>query len=52
MSLARKKFTEFKERGGGVPDTELDDFWATLEPATIEACSANGRAVSSPPATR
>jgi hypothetical protein len=36
MSLARKKFTEFKERGGGVPDTELDDFWATLEPATIE----------------
>ena len=35
MSLARKKFTEFKERGGRVPDAELDDFWATLEPATI-----------------
>jgi GXWXG protein len=36
MSLARKKFTEIKERGGFVPDTEPDDFWATLEPATIE----------------
>ena len=36
MSLARKIFTEFKERGDGVTDAELDDFWATLEPATIE----------------
>src|SRR5258708_12163534 len=36
MSLARKKFTEFKERGGDIPDAELDDFWATLEPATID----------------
>ena len=30
MSLARKKFTEFKERGDHVSDAELDDFWATL----------------------
>jgi len=36
MSLARKKFTEFKERGGDIADAELDDFWATLEPATID----------------
>lgn len=32
--LARKKFTEFKERS--VSDAELDDFWATLQPATID----------------
>src|ERR1700761_9665912 len=36
MSLARKIFTEFKERGDGVTDVELDDFWATLQPATID----------------
>ena len=36
MSLARKMFTEFKERGGAIPDAELDEFWATLQPATIE----------------
>ena len=36
MSLARKKFDEFKERGGQLDDAELDDFWASLEPATIE----------------
>jgi hypothetical protein len=36
MSLARKRFTEFKERSGGIPDAELDEFWATLQPATIE----------------
>ena len=36
MSLARKKFTEFKERGGAIADAELDEFWATLQPATIE----------------
>jgi hypothetical protein len=35
MTLARKKFTEFKERGDQIADTELDDFWATLTPATI-----------------
>ena len=36
MSLARKRFTEFKERGDSIPDAELDDFWATLEPATVD----------------
>ena len=36
MTLARKKFTEFKERGGPIANTELDDFWASLEPATID----------------
>jgi hypothetical protein len=35
-ALARKKFTELKERTGRIPDVELDDFWATLEPATID----------------
>lgn len=35
MSLARKHFTEFKERDS-IEDAELDEFWATLEPATIE----------------
>ena len=36
MSLARKHFTEFKERSGNVPDAELDDFWATLPPVKID----------------
>jgi Domain of unknown function (DUF4334)/GXWXG protein len=36
MTLARKKFTEFRKRGGHIADTELDDFWATLAPATID----------------
>lgn len=36
MDLARKLFTEFKERDGDIPDAELDEFWATLPPATIE----------------
>jgi hypothetical protein len=36
MSLARKKFDEFKERSGQIDDAELDDFWAGLEPATID----------------
>lgn len=36
MDLARKKFTEFKQRSGDIPDTELDEFWAELQPATIE----------------
>ena len=36
MSLARKKFTAFKERGEHIADDELDDFWATLAPATID----------------
>jgi hypothetical protein len=34
MSLARKKFADFKECS--VSDAELDDYWASLEPATIE----------------
>ncbi|MFJ9370899.1 DUF4334 domain-containing protein [Nocardia sp. NPDC101769] len=44
--LARKKFSEFKERAGQrlvtgprrllIPDAELDEFWATLEPVTID----------------
>lgn len=36
MSQARKQFTEFKERTDPIPDAELDDFWATLEPATLD----------------
>lgn len=36
MSLARKRFTELKERRGPIDDAELDDFWASLEPATID----------------
>lgn len=36
MRLARNKFTEFKERTGGIPDAELDAFWAILAPATID----------------
>ena len=34
--LARKTFTELKERTGQIPDAELDDFWASMQPATIE----------------
>ena len=36
MDLARKKFTEFKERSGDIADSELDEFWAELKPAAIE----------------
>jgi Domain of unknown function (DUF4334)/GXWXG protein len=36
MTDARKKFAEFKERVGQIPDAELDDFWATLQPAAID----------------
>lgn len=36
MDLARKKFTEFKERSGDIADSELDEFWAELLPAAIE----------------
>jgi Domain of unknown function (DUF4334)/GXWXG protein len=36
MTLARKKFTEFKESADQIPDAELDDFWASLEPATVD----------------
>ncbi|MGH3578025.1 MAG: DUF4334 domain-containing protein [Mycobacterium sp.] len=34
--LARKKFTEFKERTDPITDAELDDYWASLRPATID----------------
>ena len=30
-ALARKLFTELKERTGQIPDADLDEFWATLE---------------------
>ncbi len=33
---ARDTFTELKNRMGAIPDAELDDFWTTLEPATID----------------
>lgn len=33
---ARKQFTELAERGGLITDAELDDFWASLPPATID----------------
>ena len=36
MELARKKFTEFKERSGDIADSELDEFWAELKPAAID----------------
>ncbi|HJT93601.1 MAG TPA: DUF4334 domain-containing protein [Mycobacterium sp.] len=35
-TLARRVFTEFMERTGQIPDAELDDFWATLAPASID----------------
>jgi hypothetical protein len=35
-ALARKKFTEFKERTDALTDAELDDYWASLQPATID----------------
>jgi hypothetical protein len=35
-TLAHKKFTEFKERTDQVADAELDDYWATLPPATLD----------------
>lgn len=36
MTDARTTFTEFKRRADPIPDAELDDFWATLTPATID----------------
>jgi hypothetical protein len=35
-TLARRKFTDFKERAAAIEDAELDDYWASLPPATIE----------------
>ena len=36
MSLARKTFTQLKEHVGEIADADLDEFWASLRPATIE----------------
>jgi hypothetical protein len=36
MIETRKSFSELKQRTGQIPDAELDAFWATLEPATID----------------
>lgn len=36
MDLARKKFSEFKARSGDIADSELDEFWAELAPATLD----------------
>jgi Domain of unknown function (DUF4334)/GXWXG protein len=35
-ALARKKFVEFKERTELIDDAELDDYWASLQPATLD----------------
>lgn len=34
--LARKQFTEFKERAEAIGEAELDDWWATLPPTGID----------------
>ena len=34
--LARKRFTELAERTEPIADTELDDFWASLQPVSID----------------
>jgi hypothetical protein len=36
MSLARKKFDELKARDTQIDDAELDEFWASLPPVTID----------------
>ncbi len=35
MTEPRNLFSELKQRAQQIPDAELDDFWASLEPATI-----------------
>jgi Domain of unknown function (DUF4334)/GXWXG protein len=35
-ALARKKFVEFKERTEVIDDAELDDYWSSLQPATLD----------------
>jgi hypothetical protein len=35
-TLARATFTELKKRTGAIDDAELDDYWTTLKPATID----------------
>jgi hypothetical protein len=37
MSHPRARFTDFKRRSDAIADIELDQFWATLAPATIDA---------------
>ena len=49
--LARKKFTELKERTDLITDAELDDYWATCSRPPSKGCSANGPATGSTPAT-
>jgi Domain of unknown function (DUF4334)/GXWXG protein len=36
MSLARKTFTELTGRSEPIPHGVLEEFWATLEPVTVE----------------
>ncbi|MDT5019352.1 MAG: hypothetical protein QOD39_5512 [Mycobacterium sp.] len=36
MTDVRKKFDELTERTGQIPDAELDEYWATLQPVTID----------------
>jgi hypothetical protein len=36
MSHARARFTDFKQRSDAISDTELDQYWATLAPASID----------------
>ena len=36
MTLARNTFTELTQRTDQIADAELDAFWATLEPTTID----------------
>jgi Domain of unknown function (DUF4334)/GXWXG protein len=35
-TLARKRFTELKDRARLIPDADLEEFWAMLEPASID----------------
>lgn len=35
-AAARARFTALKNHAGPIPDAELDAFWATLPPATID----------------
>ncbi|MEB3070599.1 DUF4334 domain-containing protein [[Mycobacterium] vasticus] len=41
--LARTTFTAFKERTGTIADAELDEFWATLPPATVDGMLGDWR---------
>ncbi len=36
MSTARKTFAALTERTEQIPDAELDAFWDTLQPATLD----------------